>query len=83
MFSVALVVFVVVLMVFAGTALASYNTATHTADHSAVAGSVHDVSSTDDPNPCEGCHIPHGANPNAGFLWANPLGAGPGAGPAM
>jgi hypothetical protein len=70
---VALVVLVLVLMVFAGSAFASYNTGTHTADHSAVAGSVHDVSTPDDPNPCEGCHIPHGANPNAGFLWANPL----------
>jgi hypothetical protein len=69
LFSVALVVFVVVLVSFAGTALASYNWTAHNADHSMVAGSPHDRSTTADPNPCDACHIPHGAKAT-GFLWA-------------
>jgi predicted CXXCH cytochrome family protein len=69
LFSVALVVFVVVLMVFAGTALASYNMTTHTKDHSAVIGSVHDVTRADPTaNPCDNCHIPHGAK--GSFLFS-------------
>lgn len=64
---VALVVFVVVLMAFAGTALASYNFTTHTADKSQVVSSPHNVAGPGE-NPCESCHIPHDANGD--FLWA-------------
>jgi hypothetical protein len=71
--TVALVVFLFVLMAFASTAMASYNFTTHTADHSMVSGSVHDKSTQTNPNPCDSCHIPHGANPNAGFLWKSAL----------
>lgn len=72
LFGVALVLAALVVMVFAGSALASYNWSTNTADHSAVAGSVHDKSTATDPNPCDSCHIPHGGSPT-GFLWAKPL----------
>ena len=72
LFSVALVVFVVVLMAFAGTALA-----TNPGDHSNVItgnGAKHNVMV--DGNPCEGCHIPHGASGD--FLWATTPNTGAG-----
>ena len=76
LFSVALAVFVVALMAFAGTALASYNFTTHTADHSMISDSTstnkHNVAS-EGSNPCEYCHIPHGAT--GAYLWAEPLSA--------
>ncbi len=66
--SVAAIVFVMVLVAFAGTALAANG------DHSNVVGTDHDVMV--DENPCEGCHIPHGASGD--FLWANTPNTGPG-----
>lgn len=68
LFGVALVVFVVVLVAFAGTALAANG------DHSNVIGTDHDVMV--DENPCEGCHIPHGASGD--FLWATEPNTGAG-----
>ncbi len=66
----ATVAFVVVLMAFAGPALASYDFDSHTADKSMVAGSVHNVMrSIPGANPCDSCHIPHGAQ--GAFLWKN------------
>ena len=65
LFSVALVVFVVVLVAFAGTALA----ATYTPGlHSNVVDSVHNLGTVDDV--CTECHLPHGANASAEYLWA-------------
>jgi hypothetical protein len=63
--SVTLVVFVVVFMAFASTALAAYDFTNHIPDKSAVVGGPHDVQTT---NPCSSCHIPHEANGD--FLWA-------------
>jgi hypothetical protein len=73
LFSVALVVFVVVLMAFAGSALASYNMSTHTVDHSAVITSPHNVT-PGSGNPCDSCHIPHSAK--GAFLFARTPGTG-------
>ena len=76
LFSVALVVFVVVLMAFAGTALASYSTTPSPAyaiDHSKISvgpNDFHNLASPGD-NPCDYCHVPHGAK--GAFLWANPI----------
>ena len=74
LFSVALVVFVVVLVALAGSALA----ATYTpALHSNVVGSAHDLTAgTDIGNVCEECHVPHGAG-STQFLWAAPPGSFP------
>ncbi len=63
--SVALIVFAVVFVAFASTALASYDPINHTTDKAAVVNSPHDVQAE---NPCSSCHIPHGANGD--FLWA-------------
>jgi hypothetical protein len=68
LFSVALVVFVVVLMAFASVASAAPG------DHSNVVGTDHNVMV--DENPCEGCHIPHGSSGD--FLWAKDPNTGPG-----
>lgn len=69
MVSVGLMICAVVVLAFAGTALASYNSMTHTADHSMVAGSVHDVTrAIPGENPCDSCHIPHSSKGD--FLWA-------------
>ena len=68
LFSVALVVFVVVLVAFAGTALAAPG------DHSNVISTAHNVMV--DENPCEGCHIPHEASGD--FLWAQAPNTGAG-----
>lgn len=67
--SILIVVFVIVLMAMAGTALASYDFTTHTVDHGMVSSSGHDLSAGG--NPCESCHVPHGAN--GAYLWATPL----------
>ena len=75
LFSVALAVFVVVLMAFAGTALASYNMTTHTVDHSAVITSPHNVA-PGTGNPCDSCHIPHSAK--GSFLFARTPNTGAG-----
>lgn len=66
--SVALAVFVVVLMAFASTAFAAYDWQNHIADKSAVVNSPHDVQ---EENPCSSCHIPHEAEGD--FLWARPF----------
>lgn len=63
--SVAMVVFVVVFVAFAGTALAEYDWVNHAPDKAMVVNSPHDVNAE---NPCSSCHIPHGANGD--FLWA-------------
>jgi hypothetical protein len=63
--SAAVVVFVVVFVAFAGTALAAYDWTNHATDKSMVVNSPHDVNAE---NPCSSCHIPHGANGD--FLWA-------------
>jgi hypothetical protein len=60
-------VFVLVLVAFTGTALAAYSFTTHTVDHSMVSGSKHDVSASGG-NPCDSCHVPHGAE--GPFLWS-------------
>jgi predicted CXXCH cytochrome family protein len=62
LFSVGLIVFVVVLVAFAGTALA-YTSGLH----SNVVGSKHDLNVGD--NVCEECHVPHFAQ-STQFLWA-------------
>ncbi len=60
---------VVLMLAMAGVALASYNYAGHTADHSMVAGSAHDVTrSVAGSNPCDNCHIPHSSRGT--FLFA-------------
>jgi len=71
LFSVALVVLVVVLVAFAGTALAA-----GTDDHSLVIGSAHDLAQGG--NSCESCHTPHDSK--GAFLWAYPVNtvSGPG-----
>jgi hypothetical protein len=63
--SVTLVVFVVVFMAFASTALAAYDFTNHIPDKAMVVNSPHDVQAE---NPCSSCHIPHDANGD--FLWA-------------
>jgi predicted CXXCH cytochrome family protein len=68
--SAALVVFVVVLMAFASIASAA------SGDHSNVLGTDHDLAVAGE-NPCEYCHLPHGA---AGeFLWPTAPSTNPGA----
>lgn len=62
---IGLVVFVVVFVAFASTALASYDWTNHATDKAMVVNSSHDVNAE---NPCSSCHIPHGANGD--FLWA-------------
>ena len=72
LFSVGLAVFVVVLLAFAGTALASYDFTNHASDHSMIADPTynkHDVAPAG-TNPCDYCHEPHGAS--AAFLWKYP-----------
>ena len=61
---VALVVFVVVLMAFAGTALAAYAPGLH----ANVADSAHNVA-LDGQALCDPCHVPHGAQSQTA-LWA-------------
>jgi hypothetical protein len=74
LFSVGLAVFVVVLVAFAGTALASYDPVNHAADHSmitdATSANKHNVAPAG-TDPCEYCHTPHGAN--GAFLWKQPV----------
>ncbi len=60
---------VALVLAMAGVALASYNYASHSSDHSMVAGSAHDVTRTvAGANPCDNCHIPHSAKGT--FLFA-------------
>lgn len=61
--SLGLVVFVVLLMVFASIGLAAPG------DHSNVVNTVHNIMrGVPDANPCAACHLPHDAE--GAFLWA-------------
>ncbi len=74
--SVALVVFVVLLVAFASTGLAAPG------EHSSVINTVHDIT-RGAANPCAGCHMPHDAE--GAFLWArtpNTSGGGGSVGPS-
>jgi hypothetical protein len=75
LFSVALLVIVAAMMAFASTALAKDLTnlsgTVYTVDHSAVIGSVHDVTrNVPGSNPCSNCHIPHTSSASAKYLFS-------------